>query len=559
MTTATNKKSPYPSRSGSKSTCSKSEFISSSKDNPCPVCDRTKDGDCSMTADKGLVLCYTEGKNGSPAQSANGYYFNGKYSDSYHGANACAQYTSRPKQSSTRAQPFVKTKSPKEMTRAVQLSSMEVEVEVDYLGMKVLEGSETLEQAQVTLAAWCKENGHSNFSASRLLEAKVKAARKRQGTQSLSDESPRLLREYRKIDEQFGERLRYNTLKMKVELDGETFEATDAKLDFLVDHDLTIKGCREEVADCVVKIAKNQSYSPVVEYLTQVHQQHGDDTAILNGFAERYFGTTEPMHQVMLKRFLIAAVARAFAPGCKQDCVLILQGGQGSFKSTFLETLASECWFNDSTKSIANKDDVLRLHRFWILEWSELENIFKRSDISQVKSFLSSRTDDVRPPYGRSSIELQRPSVIVGSTNEVQFLADPTGNRRFWVVPISKSPDIAMLKAERDRIWAAAVALFRAGEGWHLTEEEGRAVDVLRARFESTDPWFDLIADYVEEFESITTGEIAEYAIELEKGKRNSGHERRIAAVLRQLGFERTDNQVSHKGKKKRVFKRALS
>ena len=432
-----------------------------------------------------------------------------------------------------------------------------LETEVDHLVLMVAEGRETPATAQVHLSAWCKEHNHNEFHASQLLKAKLAAATA-QGIDVSSDKVPRLLSDYRKLEKKLGERLRYNTLKMKVELSGEPIDPSTAKLDLLIDSNIALESGREDVADIIVKLAKQRNYNPVVEYLTQVYQQHGDDTSILDGFAERYFGTTEPIHQVMIVRFLTAAVARAFRPGCKQDCVFILQGGQGTFKSTFLETLASEEWFNDSTRAITTKDDLLRLHRFWIVEWSELENVFKRSDISQVKAFISSKTDDIRPPYGRDSVEFSRPSIIVGSTNESQFLADTTGNRRFWVLPISKRPDIDTLKAERDRIWAAAVSLFHSGAGWHMTPEEEQQVDEIRAQFESADPWFDIVSDYVDSLELVTTNEIAEWALDLDKGKRNSGHERRISAILKQLGFKRTANKVAHKGSRKRVYKRTF-
>jgi predicted P-loop ATPase len=556
MPATTKKEGRYMPRSGQTSYDQNSQLHHSSKNSPCPVCERTKDKDCSWTQDGGLVLCHTYA-NESPPATINGYHFTGNYGDGgYHGPGSAAIYTKKKPRDRTRiSKPAQRFKPDQQKQRDIARAAAHVETEVAHLALMVIEGSETLAQAQVSLTAWCKEHGHDKFTSTQLLREKLKEARA-QGTQFESDETPRLLREYRLIEQRFGDRLRFNTLKKRIEFDGEAYDPSSAKIDLMVDHDLALKGSREDISDSLIKIAKQRSYNPVGEYLKAVHQQYGDSTGILNDIAERHLGASEPIYQVMIRRFLIAAVARAFEHGCKQDCALILQGGQGHFKSTFFEVLASKEWFTDSITSVAGKDERLKLHRFWILEWSELESIFKRSDISQVKAFVSSQVDDVRAPYARDSLELARPSIIVGTTNEGQFLADTTGNRRFWVVPIKKPMDIPKLRKERDRIWAAAVSLYKAGEQWWLTDDESQEVDIQRGQFESTDPWFDLVQDWVEGLEAVTTNEVAEFALDLDKCKRNSGHEKRIAAILIQLGWERTPNAVSHNGRRKRVYKK---
>ena len=556
MTTATNKKSPYPSRSGSKSTCSKSEFISSSKDNPCPVCDRTKDGDCSMTADKGLVLCYTEGKDGKPVQSANGYHFNGQYSDSYHGVSTRAQYTKKkPRTKAVTISPAQRLKPAKQVQKNVQRASAHVETEVDHLTLMIAEGHETLESAQVTLAAWCKEYGYDKYTASQQLKAKVKNA-DTQGIQVSSDEVHKLVRDYRLIKKAFGDRLRFNSLFMQPELDGELFDPDMARVEMIVTHKVPIKSCQSDISTLTLKAAKERTFSPVVEYLEKVHSQYGNSTDILENFTARYFGTTKAIHQTMMKRFFIAAVARAFEPGCKQDCTLILKGAQSCGKSTFFKVLASKPWFDDSYGATKEADERLKLHQSWIIEWGEIEAVYRRKNVSQLKAFLSCETDKVRPPYGRSQVTLHRPSVIVGSTNEDEFLADTTGNRRFWVVPMNCRLDRNKLREERDHIWAAAVALYKADVQWHLTDEESIEIDADRKQYETVHPWFDPIQDFVAGLTEVTTTEILEHGVQLDVPKFTNFHSKQVAGVMRQLGWEATNNILSHQGIRKRGWQK---
>jgi predicted P-loop ATPase len=120
-------------------------------------------------------------------------------------------------------------------------------------------------------------------------------------------------------------------------------------------------------------------------------------------------------------------------------------------------------------RSIKSKDDLMVLHRSWIMEWAEIDHIVGKQHAGEIKSFLSQSTDLFRVPYGKAAETFPRRGIIVGSTNrDSGFLVDDTGNRRFWVVPVTctlESPiDVPNLMIERDSIWAAAMAAYRAGE-----------------------------------------------------------------------------------------------
>jgi hypothetical protein len=255
------------------------------------------------------------------------------------------------------------------------------------------------------------------------IRADIERLRRGRSLADDSDNSPRLLKEYELIQDKFGDRLRYNTLFNQVELDDEPFDPSMAKVHLTITHRLNLKGCREDIADIIMLLARARTYSPVIEYLDFVSSEHGSDTAILDGLAARYFGKgIEPIHEALVRKFLISAVARAFRPGCKVDSALILQGRQGTGKSTFFRILASADWFDDSLGSASDKDERLKIHRAWIVEWAELEAVFGRKDIAAVKAFVTCAIDQLRPPYGRSIEALKRASVFVGTTNQPSVL-----------------------------------------------------------------------------------------------------------------------------------------
>lgn len=376
-------------------------------------------------------------------------------------------------------------------------------------------------------------------------------AEERPSGEELAEEIPALARLYYLIKSRLGDRIRLNTLTKQIEIDGKQISIDRIRLELAVEYSIQA-GSERDALSIITKLAEDNQYSPIVEYLESCYQRYGNDTSILEGFAERYFGQTAEIYQAFVKRTLIAAVARAFQPGCKHDAALILQGKQEAGKSSVFRVL-SNGWFDDSFSAIGDKDERLKLHRCWFAEWGELEAVFRRKDIATTKSFLSCQVDLVRPPYAQSIQEMPRHSIIVGSTNLDEFLSDPTGNRRFWVVPVTIPVDLHQLRLERDRIWAAAVALYKSGESWELSPSEKANAAAIAQEYQTTDPWHDLIKDFVVDRDVVTTREILNDLLKIEPGRQEKSQQMRVADVLREMGWQRCFDW--HNGKRQRVWR----
>lgn len=370
------------------------------------------------------------------------------------------------------------------------------------------------------------------------------------------EEKPRILKDYEKIKRVFGKRIRFNELKKQVELDGVLFEPIMAKTQLSIFHKCFLKSGREDVADIIVIIAKENSYSPVRDYLDNVSMTHGDDTSVLNDLARRALGAEKAIHDTSLMRWLISCVARAYEPGCKVDVALIFQGPQGLRKSTFFNILASDDFFDDSVTNAGEKEEKLKLHLTWIVEWAELETVFKKKDVSVVKALMSSKIDILRPPYGRAYEAMKRSSVFCGTANPSEFLADSTGNRRFWVIPVTKVIDSVQMNADRDRIWAAAVALYRAGVQWWLTTEEEAVMSGERTQFESSDSWSEEIESFCEGKEQVAITSILEKCLDIPKANHDRRHQARVKEILTKNGWKVQPNPVWVDGEKRRVWKK---
>ena len=135
----------------------------------------------------------------------------------------------------------------------------------------------------------------------------------------------------------------------------------------------------------------------------------------------------------------------------------------------------SKGYFNDSIRTFEGKEASELLQGVWLVEVAELD-AFRRTDVARIKQFLSLRADRYRAAYGRNVKELPRCCVFFGTCNQMDFLQDTTGNRRFWPVDVGEQPHSKTVWDDLtpeviDQIWAEAKARWQMGEATYLTGE----------------------------------------------------------------------------------------
>jgi hypothetical protein len=254
-----------------------------------------------------------------------------------------------------------------------------------------------------------------------------------------------------------------------------------------------------------------------------------------------YFGAPDsPYVRAVSRCFLIGSVARVMRPGCKLDTMPVLEGAQGTKKSTGLNALAGG-WFSDTPFVPGEKDSYQALIGVWIHEMAELASVRGRES-ERVKAFLSSPTDRYRKSYGRITEAVPRQCAFVGTTNPGTYLSDDTGARRQHPVPTTRV-DVEAIAKWRDQIWAEARTLFDTGNQWWLSSElEATQAEIAEAR-RFHDPWEEDVATLPRQ--PITLGELLG-KLGVESGRRAVSDDRRLTPLLRRYGW--TPRQAKKNG-----------
>ena len=344
------------------------------------------------------------------------------------------------------------------------------------------------------------------------------------------------------------DRIRFNRFSQQIEMDGAVIEGVERF--YLTLAEQNYKVSKELAVDCLVQVAHENPYDPITLYLEHVAATVAP--AYIGGLATAYLRPKDSslggptLYDEMMRCTLIGAVRRAFEPGCKHDTACVLMGDQGARKSSFWQALGG-AFFSDALGDISSKDDLMVLHRSWIMEWAELDHIMGRKHAGQVKAFLSQSTDLFRVPYGKATESFPRRGIIVGSTNRsTGFLIDDTGNRRFWVIPTtcteSNPIDTPTLMAERDAIWSGAVKAYRDGDLNYLPTELATRVTEENDAYRIESPWLPAVQEWISKLvigEAITTERILSQAIAKPTERQTKADQMAVADILRSIGYER--------------------
>lgn len=248
------------------------------------------------------------------------------------------------------------------------------------------------------------------------------------------------------------------------------------------------------------------------------------------------------------RAFMISAVARTMQPGCKVDTMLVLEGAQGIGKSTGMADLTPEIeWFSDQLPhDVTTNDAKMLLATKMIVEMPEI-NPVRKSETNAMKQFLSAQNDEYRRPHAQFFTRKPRQCVFVGTTNESEYLADRTGNRRYWPVRLT-GVDRVWLQENRDQLWAEAYAAYETGESWWLSDDVHMTAMSQQAERVDDDVWLAVIGNWLRgdgyNRRHVSTADVLTIALNMQIKDTDFRHKDRVRKCMLSLGYDNVSTKV---------------
>jgi hypothetical protein len=254
--------------------------------------------------------------------------------------------------------------------------------------------------------------------------------------------------------------------------------------------------------------------------------------------------------------FLTAQVRRVRDPGCKFDEMLVLEGPQGGEKSTVIEVLARRAdWHIGDVPMLADAKVIAeRLQGKSVGEVPELKNVTPKT-MPQIKAFLSQASDTARLYHEPQAADLKRSCVFIGTTNNKNYLNDPSGNRRFLPVEVGKI-DTDALRRDVNQLHAQAAHREAHGGSIRLPEHLWAAANVATEQRRVVDPWVDELRAVLGEIESGKVRYIDVWkVVNVPKERRNSETGKRLIECAEELGWHKKNLRFGGRNPEAALYK----
>lgn len=307
----------------------------------------------------------------------------------------------------------------------------------------------------------------------------------------------------------------------------------------------------------LLKVAADRTFDSAINWAHTLPNWDGVER--IDTFIHQYLGGEDsPYTRAVGRYWWTAHAGRVLKPGCQADMAIVMISQQGTGKTSTLKAIAPFPEYYVEINMTHRDDDLSRsLEGKVIGEMAELNGVRGR-EVESVKAFISRTKESWVPKYREHPISFPRRLVLVGTSNEEEFLVDQTGNRRWLPVMMGKQR-VDQVVHDRDQLWAEAMALYTMeGVLWSEAETLARG---LHIEFAISDEWEAMIEEWLDTDDGfgggrprdrveLTMRDILKGAIGLNSASMNLANQLRAGRALRKLGYEKfksRGNGVQHK------------
>ena len=207
----------------------------------------------------------------------------------------------------------------------------------------------------------------------------------------------------------------------------------------------------------------------------------------------------QALFYLYLRKWLVGMVAGWVDEAEVNNCILVLVGRQGIYKTTWFNNLLPpqlQPYFHSNTSfGNMNKEEVMKLSKYGLICCEELDTM-KPSEMNRLKWAVTTPVTDEREPYAHYSVRRKHIASYCGTGNNIQFIDDSTGTRRWLPFEVESIENPRENPVDHDAVFAEAYRLYRDGFQYWFTDEETEVLKQHNERFEVPNMEQELISKY---------------------------------------------------------------
>lgn len=241
-------------------------------------------------------------------------------------------------------------------------------------------------------------------------------------------------------------------------------------------------------------------YHPLEEFLEKAGPWDGVTDSIGNLAAMVHpVDDDTARFDLCFRRWFVGMIAAALDPKVVNHVILVLIGRQGCFKTSFFQNLLPPVlrrYYTSKTNSQRlTKDDLFTMTENLLVNFEEIDSM-QRSELNQLKAMTTTLYVNERPAYGRNKVHLPHVASFCATGNNLQFLTDDTGNRRWLPFEVTAIDNPWTACVPYEALYAQAKHLLDNGFRYWFQEHEIEELNSANRRFETPNPARELILMY---------------------------------------------------------------
>ena len=244
-------------------------------------------------------------------------------------------------------------------------------------------------------------------------------------------------------------------------------------------------------------VAKYHPFRYYLEHLPPWKEKDGDAIMGLSLTVNVKGGSDEQiLFYQCLKKWLVGMVASWVNPKVVNHEMLVLIGEQGSYKTTWFSYLLPpqlrDYFYTKTNSGMVSKDDLITLSKYGLMCWEELDTM-QPKELNKLKAVMTMPSINEREAYARYHENRPHLASFCGTGNNVQFLSDTTGTRRWLPFEVESIESPQTTPFDYDAIYAQAYALYQQGFQYWFSPNEIRKMAQHNERFETVHSELELV------------------------------------------------------------------